>query len=82
MTWLASLEGELCALGCDSRPAASHRAGILTFAPPREAAGAFVTRAQAAGVVLSLRRGRVRFPPHLHNVQRELDALYGLLRGP
>jgi hypothetical protein len=24
----------------------------------------------------------VRFPPHLHNVQRELDALYGLLRGP
>jgi selenocysteine lyase/cysteine desulfurase len=36
---------------------------------------------QAAGVVLSLRRGRVRVSPHLYNGERELSALCGLLRG-
>jgi len=80
--WLAALEKELRVRGCDPRPAASHRAGILSFAPPQEAAAAFVARAQAAGVVLSLRRGRVRVSAHLYNGERELDALCGLLRGP
>ena len=79
--WLAALERELRTLGCDPRPTTSYRAGILTFAPPRETAASFVVRAQAAGIVLALRRGRVRVSPHLYNGQRELDALCGLLRG-
>ena len=78
--WLVALEKELRASGCDPWPAPLHRAGILTFSPPRESAGAFVARAQAAGVVLSSRRGRVRVSPHLYNGERELSALCDLVR--
>ncbi|HEX7597867.1 MAG TPA: aminotransferase class V-fold PLP-dependent enzyme [Polyangia bacterium] len=78
--WLAALDPELRAWGCDPRPGREHRAGILTFSPPRGSADAFVASAQAAGIALTARRGRVRVSPHFYNGELERDALISFVR--
>jgi len=59
------------------------RAGILTFAPHdrRETAARF-NQLQTAGVVCAARAGGIRFSPHFHTRQQELDHAIELCRRP
>ncbi len=78
--WLDEAERVLAATGLDPGPGRGRRRGILTFRPPRDSAEEFAARAQAAGVVLSARRGRVRISPHFYSDEADLAALVDLLR--
>ena len=61
-----------------------HRRHILTFSHPDVAGEALEEGLATAGVVVSLRRGRIRVSPHLHNtfaeMERVADAVRALLR--
>lgn len=78
--WLAECERMLAAAGLEPGPPAGERNGILTFRAPAGSAEDFVRRADAAGVALSARRGRVRVSPHFYNAEPELSALATLVR--
>ena len=78
--WLAECERMLAAAGLDPGPPAGVRKGILTFRAPAGSAEDFVQRADAAGIALSARRGRVRVSPHFYNAEPELAALAKLVR--
>ena len=78
--WLAECERMLAAAGLDPGPPAGVRKGILTFRAPAGSAEDFVRRADAAGIALSARRGRVRVSPHFYNAEPELAALAALVR--
>jgi selenocysteine lyase/cysteine desulfurase len=77
--WLDEADRVLAKRGLHPRPDSSHRAGILTFQPPTGRAEEFVTRALAASVHVSARRGRVRISPHFYSSESELSALLDLL---
>lgn len=74
---VARLDEGLRALGCDTSPGAKERAGILTFTPPVGTADALYAHLGAAGVVVSLRRGRVRASPHCFNTEGEIERAVG-----
>jgi len=78
---LAHLDGELRALGCETGPSPEHRAGILTFLPPRGEVRALASYLSERNVSFSLRRGRIRISPHFYNQPEELDRLVELVRG-
>jgi cysteine desulfurase/selenocysteine lyase len=78
--WLVELEKVLAVAGLDPGPRSEVRRGILTFRAPSGSADDFVRRAQAAGIMLSARRGRVRVSPHLYNGEPELTALADFVR--
>lgn len=77
---LVHADTELRALGCDTGPSPEHRAGILTFLPPRGEAAALAEHLSAHHVSLSLRRGRIRISPHFYNQPAEVDRLVALVR--
>jgi selenocysteine lyase/cysteine desulfurase len=76
--WLADAERELATLGCTVGPVPADRAGILTVAPPGDAAAA-AAACEAAGVRVSLRRGRLRVAPHAYSDAADLAALLRVL---
>ena len=77
---LVHSDTELRALGCDTGPSPEHRAGILTFLPPRGEAVALARHLSAHQVSFSLRRGRIRISPHFYNQPAEVDRLVALVR--
>jgi selenocysteine lyase/cysteine desulfurase len=77
---LASLDGALRALGCDTGPAPEQRAGILTFLPRSGDPRALYEWLSERDVNLSLRRGRLRISPHFYNRPEELERLVRLVR--
>jgi cysteine desulfurase/selenocysteine lyase len=77
---LTQLDEGLRGLGCETGPAPEHRAGILTFVPPRGEPRAMADWLSARDVNLSLRRGRVRLSPHFYNQPEELERLLRLVR--
>jgi cysteine desulfurase / selenocysteine lyase len=72
---VASLDEGLQALGCETGPSPRHRAGILTFVPPKGEAQALAAWLEERGVSLSLRRGRVRLSPHFYTEPGEATRL-------
>lgn len=77
---LMDLDTGLKALGCDTGPAPEHRAGILTFVPPRGDVAELAARLGERGIALSLRRGRVRISPHFYNRAEEIALLLAEVR--
>jgi selenocysteine lyase/cysteine desulfurase len=77
---LARLDAGLRAAGCETSPAASERSGILTFVPEHASAADLHAHLTASGVVLSLRRGRLRASPHFMNTEEEIDRTVELVR--
>ena len=81
---VADLAARLERLGGEISPGAEHRRHILTFSHPDVAGEALEEGLAAAGVVVSLRRGRIRVSPHLYNtfaeMERVADAVRALLR--
>ena len=60
-------------------PAPERRAGIVTFRPLREDTDALYQRLQAAGVICAKRGGGIRFSPHFHTRDDEIDRALDLL---
>jgi selenocysteine lyase/cysteine desulfurase len=77
---LDHLDEQLRGLGCDVSPGPGERAGILTFAHPKLETDALAKRLDAAGVALSVRRGRVRVAPHLYSDRTDTDRLLSVVR--
>ena len=81
---VSDLAARLERLGGEISPGAEHRRHILAFSHPDVAGEALEEGLAAAGVVVSLRRGRVRVSPHLYNtfaeMERVADAVRALLR--
>ena len=82
---VADLAGRLEALGCVTAPDPEHRRHMLAFRHPRLGGEELLDGLEAAGVVASLRRGRVRVSPHLYNTHDEMrqvaEAVRSLLPG-
>ncbi|MDC0714127.1 aminotransferase class V-fold PLP-dependent enzyme [Stigmatella sp. ncwal1] len=78
---LTSLDAGLRELGCDTGPSPAHRAGILTFVPPKGEARALAAWLGEREVSLSLRRGRIRLSPHFYNQPEEAERLLQAVRG-
>ncbi len=77
---VSNLAGRLERLGCVTAPDPSERRHILTF---RHSAldGEQLEEALAdAGVVVSLRRGRIRVSPHLYNTAEEMELVANAVR--
>jgi cysteine desulfurase / selenocysteine lyase len=77
---LTHADRELRAIGCETGPSPEHRAGILTFLPPRGAVRALASYLTERNVSIALRRGRIRVSPHFYNQPEELDRLVELVR--
>jgi selenocysteine lyase/cysteine desulfurase len=77
---LARLDAGLRAAGCETSPPKEERAGILTFVPVGASATDLHAHLTASGVVLSLRRGRLRASPHFMNTEEEMDRTVALVR--
>ena len=77
---LTQLDTGLRALGCETGPAPEHRAGILSFLPPRGEVTALATYLAERNVAFSLRRGRLRLSPHFYNVPAEVDRVVEMVR--
>jgi cysteine desulfurase / selenocysteine lyase len=77
---LAQLDQELRALGCETGPSPEHRAGILTFLPPRGDVKSLAAHLSQRNVSFSLRRGRIRISPHFYNRPEEMDRLVEMVR--
>ena len=78
---LSHADAGLRALGCDTGPSPEHRAGILTFLPPRGDVKALAAYLSERNVGFSLRRGRIRLSPHFYNQPEELHRLVDMVRG-
>lgn len=78
---LAHADQELRALGCETGPSPAHRAGILTFLPPRGDVKELASYLSQRNVSFSLRRGRIRISPHFYNQPEEIDRLVEMVRG-
>lgn len=81
---VADLAARLEGLGCETAPDPACRRHILTFRHPRLSDEQLLEGLEAARVVASLRRGRVRVAPHLYNTHDEMkqvaEAVRALLR--
>jgi len=77
---LVHADAELRALGCATGPTPEHRAGILTFLPPRGDVTALAAHLTEHLVSFSLRRGRIRLSPHFYNQPAEVDRVVALVR--
>ncbi|EAU64039.1 NifS protein [Stigmatella aurantiaca DW4/3-1] len=77
---LTSLDEGLRGLGCDTGPSPEHRAGILTFLPPKGESRTLSAWLGERDVSLSLRRGRIRLSPHFYNQPEEIERFLGLVR--
>lgn len=77
---VADLARRLEALGCVTAPDAACRRHILTFRHPRLDDEELIEELEAAGVVASLRRGRVRVSPHLYNTHDEMAQVAETVR--
>ena len=66
------LAGRLEALGCVTAPDPGERWHILTFRHPDVDGEQLEEGLAEAGVVVSLRRGRIRVSPHLYNTAEEM----------
>ena len=77
---LAAALGELGfeAAGPVSGP---HASGILSLTHPTANLGKLFERLQAAGVTVSLRRGYLRWSPHVYNTEEEIARAVELVRG-
>lgn len=78
---VASLDEGLKELGCTTGPSPEHRAGILTFVPPRGEARTLAAWLGERDVSLSLRRGRIRLSPHFYTSPGEAGRLLQEVRG-
>ncbi len=78
---LSHADRELRAIGCETGPSPEHRAGILTFLPPRGEVKALASYLSERNVSFSLRRGHVRISPHFYNQPEEIDRLVEMVRG-
>ncbi len=67
-------------LGCHITPKAAHRRHILTFRHPHLGEEELLAGMEEAGVVASLRRGRVRVAPHLYNTHQEMKQVAEAVR--
>ena len=77
---VTDLAGRLERLGCVTAPDPSERRHIVTFRHPA-LDGERVEEALAdAGVVVSLRRGRIRASPHLYNTAEEMEQVANAVR--
>lgn len=77
---VADLADRLERLGCETAPDPGERRHILTFRHP-EVAGELLEEGLAdAGVVVSLRRGRIRVSPHLYNTIEEMEIVADAVR--
>lgn len=77
---LERLDAGLREVGCETSPTPKDRAGILTFVHPGVSAADLHAHLTASGVVLSLRRGRLRASPHFMNTEEEIDRTVALVR--
>ncbi|MGZ6094786.1 MAG: aminotransferase class V-fold PLP-dependent enzyme [Polyangiales bacterium] len=77
---VARLDAGLVAIGCETSPSPDDRAGILTFVPKGRSAADLHAYLTAQGVVLSLRRGRLRASPHFLNTEEEIDRTVSLVK--
>ena len=77
---VADLAARLERLGCDTAPGPEHRRHILTFGHPDVTGEVLEEGLAAAGVVVSLRRGRIRVSPHLYNTLSEMERVADAVR--
>ena len=77
---VAELAVRLEHLGCVTSPGARHRRHILTFSHPDVAGERLEEGLAEAGVVVSLRRGRIRVSPHLYNTSAEMERVADAVR--
>jgi selenocysteine lyase/cysteine desulfurase len=73
------VQGHAECLALITDPAPERRAGIITFRPLREDTDALYQRLQAAGVICAKRGGGIRFSPHFHTRDDEIDRALELL---
>jgi selenocysteine lyase/cysteine desulfurase len=62
-----------------SSRAPGEASGIVSFTPPGLPPTEFVARAEAAGIIVACRSGRVRVSPHCYNDESDVTALLDLL---
>ena len=74
------LARRLEALGCEVLPEARLRRHIVTFRHPALGDEELLEGLTGAGVVVSLRRGRIRASPHLYNTHEEMKRVAGIVR--
>ncbi|MDE2754521.1 MAG: aminotransferase class V-fold PLP-dependent enzyme [Gemmatimonadota bacterium] len=74
------LAGRLEALGCEVLPKSGLRRHIVTFRHSGLDAEELLDGLTEAGVVVSLRRGRIRASPHLYNTREEMKRVAEIVR--
>ncbi len=74
-TLVARLADRLGALGCELAPSLGHRRHILAFSHPALDGEELGAALADDGIVVSLRRGRIRASPHLYNTAQEMDRV-------
>lgn len=77
---VADLAERLEDLGCMTAPGPEHRRHIVTFHHPLLGDEQLLEGLEAAGIVASLRRGRVRVSPHLYNTHEEMKEVAEAVR--
>ena len=77
---VADLAERLEDLGCMTAPGPGHRRHIVTFHHPLLGDEQLLEGLEAAGIVASLRRGRVRVSPHLYNTHEEMKEVAEAVR--
>ncbi len=74
------LAGRLEELGCETMPRVGSRRHILAFRHPGLGGEELLDGLTEAGVVVSLRRGRIRASPHLYNTHEEMKRVAETVR--
>ena len=77
---VTDLAGRLERLGCELAPAPEERRHMVTFRHPDVPGEVLEEGLAAAGVVVSLRRGRIRVSPHLYNTIEEMERVADAVR--